>query len=119
MAIILTLTIFTLDALSPLQGAVALLYTLVILTFARSHDRGLLVAVGTLGVAIAIAAYGVSHGSEPLGSPAIRLEVSLVAIDVTTGLRLRNAAVLRDRLRSDTRYRTNFNAAGLAIWEGD
>lgn len=118
-ATILALTIFALDALSPLQGAVAVLYTLVILTVARSHDRGLVVAVGTFGAALAIAAYAVSHGSEPLGSPAIRLAVSLIAIIVTTGLCLRNAAVLRDRLRSETRYRTIFNAAGLAIWEGD
>lgn len=118
-AITLALTIFALDALSPLQGAVAVLYTLVVLTVARGHDRGQLVAVGALGAGLAVAAYAISHGSEPLGSPAIRLCVSLVAIVVTTGLCLRNAAVLRDRLRSETRYRTIFNAAGLAIWEGD
>lgn len=48
-ALAVALAIFALDALSPLQGAVAVLYTLVVLMVARNHDRQLVIATSGLG----------------------------------------------------------------------
>ncbi|MDF0544267.1 ATP-binding protein [Sphingobium sp. H39-3-25] len=118
-AIALALAIFALDILSPLQGAVAVLYTIVVVMAARSHDRSLIILAGTVSLVMAIAGYGLSHGHEPLGSPAVRLAVSLTTIGITTLLSIRHHAATEQRRLSEERYRTIFNAAGLPIWEGD
>ncbi|NIJ20674.1 PAS domain S-box-containing protein [Sphingomonas naasensis] len=118
-ALALALAIFALDVLSPLQGAVAVLYTIVVVMAARSHDRALMMVVGIAVFAMAITGYFISHSGEPLGSPAARLGVSLTAIGITTLLSLRNQAAAERHRLSEERYRTIFNAAGLPIWEGD
>ncbi len=118
-AMVLALGIFALDVLSPLQGAVAVLYTTVVLMSARSNDRSMMIFAGTVCALLAIAGYFVSHGGAPLGSPAMRLAVSLVAIAITTFLSVRHRAAAEQRRRSEERYRTIFNAAGFPIWEAD
>lgn len=118
-ALLLAFAIFALDILSPLQGAVAVLYTTVILITARSNDRKLVIAAGLIGVQLSITGYVVSHWAEPLGSPAMRLAVSLVAIGITTILSARHLSDIEARQRSEKRYRTIFNAAGFPIWESD
>jgi PAS domain S-box-containing protein len=118
-ALALALAIFALDVLSPLQGAVAVLYTIVVVLASRSHDRRTMILTAAAVVALAIAGYLISHGREPLGSPAMRLAVSLTAILITSLLSIRNLAAAAERRRSEERYRTIFNAAGLPIWEGD
>ncbi len=118
-ATMLALAIFALDVLSPLQGAVAVLYTTVILIAARSHSRAMIVTAGLFCTTLALVGYSISHWSDPLGSPAMRLAVSLTAIAITTILSIRNLSAADARRRSDLRYRTIFNAAGLAIWESD
>lgn len=115
----LALAIFALDVLSPLQGAVAVLYTVVVLLASRSNDRRLIVTAGLVGCALAIAGYVLGHWGAALGSPAMRLMVSLTATGITTLLCLRNHAASEERARSELRYRSIFNAAGLPIWEGD
>jgi PAS domain S-box-containing protein len=118
-AMVLALGIFALDALSLLQGAVAVLYTTVVVLVGRTHSRRLVLwSAGTCAV-LALVGYGVSHWDDPLGSPAMRLGVSLVALGVTTALFLRQLAESAERARSDARYRTIFSAAGFPIWESD
>jgi len=116
-ALLLALTIFALDILSPLQGAVAVLYTTVVLIAARSNDRALVIAAALACVLLSMTGYIVSHFGAPLGSPAMRLAVSLVAIGITTILSVRHLSDLDARRRSEERYRTIFNAAGFPIWE--
>ncbi|UZK66995.1 sensor histidine kinase [Sphingomonas sp. M1-B02] len=118
-ALSLALAVFALDVLSPLQGAVAVLYTIVVVMSSRSHDRRMMLATGAVVFAMAVSGYFLSHWGEPLGSPAVRLAVSLVAILITTLLSVRNLAAAREQRKSEDRYRTIFNAAGLPIWEGD
>lgn len=118
-ALTFALAVFALDVLSPLQGAVAVLYTIVVVLAARSQDRSLIIGAGAAAFAMALIAYGATHWGEPLGSPAVRLTVSLVAIGITTLLSVRNQDAAEARGRSEKRYRTIFNAAGLPIWEGD
>jgi two-component system sensor kinase FixL len=118
-AMVLALCIFSLDVLSPLQGAVAVLYTTVILVAARSLVRQQIILAGGLSALLAILGYGLSHSEEPLGSPAMRLAVSMIAIGITTVLSVRHHAAAEERIRSDKRYRTIFHAAGFPIWESD
>jgi PAS domain S-box-containing protein len=118
-AILLALAIFTLDALTPLQGAVAVLYTTVVLVAARANDRRLMILAGLVCALLAMSGYVISHRNEPFGSPAIRLAVSLVAIAITTLLSVRHRAATEQRSHSEERYRTIFNAAGFPIWEAD
>lgn len=118
-AIALALGIFSLDVLSPLQGAVAVLYTTVVLVVARSQVQHLMIASGAICALLAIAGYGLTHWDEPLDSPAMRLAVSLVAIGITTFLSVRHQAATQERRHSDERYRTIFNAVGFPIWESD
>lgn len=118
-ATLLALLIFALDVLSPLQGAVAVLYTGVILIAAHGGIRNLTTGTGLCCALLAGAGYVISHGGEPLGSPAMRLVVSLVAILVTTLLSLRHHGAAEQRQLADQRYRIIFGAAGFPIWEAD
>lgn len=118
-AVVLALGIFALDALSPLQGAVAVLYTAVVVLVGRSQSRRLILWAAGLCAVLSLAGYGISHRHDALGSPAMRLCVSLVALAVTTALFLRQLAESSERARSDARYRTIFSAAGFPIWESD
>lgn len=118
-AIAVALGIFALDVLSPLQGAVAVLYTTVILIAARGQVRKLVYRAAAVCTLLALAGYGISHGGEPVGSPAMRLAVSLIAIGITAALSARQIASVAAHNRANERYRTIFNAAGFPIWESD
>ena len=73
LAALLALAIFALDILSPLQGAVAVLYTIVVLVAARAHVRRQVFVAGTACALLAMTGYWISHGMETIGSPAMRL----------------------------------------------
>lgn len=118
-ALLFALAIFSLDVLTPLQGAVAVLYTIVVLIMARAHHRASMLFAGAVSALLAFGGYYISHWGDPPGSATMRLGVSLVAIGITTLLCVRHQAAIEERRRSDARYRTIFNAAGLPIWEGD
>jgi PAS domain S-box-containing protein len=118
-ALLLAVCIFALDVLSPLQGAAAVLYSTVVLLSARSQSAGQVYAAAAICTLLALVGYWVSHGAEPIASPAMRLAVSLVAIAVTTLLSARQIAAARARHHASERYRTIFNAAGFPIWESD
>lgn len=118
-ALLVGLSIFALDVLTPLQGAVAVLYTTTVLLASRTHSNTAILGAGIACALLALAAYIISHGGAPAGSAAIRLGVSLVAIATTTLLCLRNEVAAAEKQRSELRYRTIFNASALPIWEGD
>ncbi|WP_421696100.1 sensor histidine kinase [Aestuariivirga sp.] len=118
-AALVALCIFALDVLSPLQGAVAVLYTTVVLISARGQVRTFVYVSAAACAVLAVTAYVISHGGEPVASPAMRLAVSLVAIGITTFLSIRQIAATTARNRASERYRTIFNAAGFPIWESD
>jgi hypothetical protein len=118
-AFALALGIFALDVLSPLQGAVAVLYTIVVLVAARPGLRRLVFAAGGVCAGLALLGYAISHGNAPLGSPAMRLGVSLVAICVTSLLSVGQITQAAQRRQADARYATILSAAGFPIWESD
>ena len=118
-AALLALGVFALDILSPLQGAVAVLYTVVVLIVAREQRRQAVLAAGAICAGLAILGYWISHGHDGIGSPAMRLVVSLVAIATTALLCARQITASAERRRADARYGTIFNATGFPIWESD
>lgn len=118
-ALLLSFCIFALDVLSPLQGGAAVLYCTVVLLSSRSQRAGQVYWAATICTCLAVAGYGVSHGGEPIASPAMRLGVSLVAIGITTLLSTRQIAADLARNHASERYRTIFSAAGFPIWESD
>ncbi|MEZ2410628.1 ATP-binding protein [Bosea sp. RCC_152_1] len=89
-AALLALGIFLIDTLTPLEGAVAVLYVVVVLLAARTSRRGdiFVAAVGSL--VLTVAAYIDSHGLTHAGSPTLRALVSLSAIGITAALALQN-----------------------------
>lgn len=98
----LTLLIFLVDALSPLEGAVAVLYVVVVLIAARTGRRGDIVAAGLAGLAFTLVAYVASHGIGHVGAPSIRALVSVAAIAITAVLSLENRATT-ERLTATAR----------------
>ena len=115
----MALAIFALDVLSPLQGAVAVLYTTVVVLAARSHSRTLIIGAGVACAWLTLAGYGAMHWGSLHEAPVLRLTVSLVAIGITTILSVQHQAVTEQRAKADRRYRTMLDAAGFPIWESD
>ena len=86
----LAVGIFAVDVLTPLEGAVAVLYVVVVLLAARAFGRGGVILTASACMLLTASAYGISHGHAPHSSPMLRCLVSLVAIGVATTLVLQN-----------------------------
>ena len=100
------LAIFAADLLSPLQGAVAVLYIIVILLVAQGSGRRRAVFATGLGcAALAFAAFAGDHMGDPFDAAYVRLAVSLVAIAATTLLAIEQLRAEAERRRAEQRYR--------------
>lgn len=86
----LAIVIFAVDVLTPLEGAVAVLYVVVVLLAARAFGRGGVILTASACMLLTASAYAISHGYAPHSSPMLRCLVSLVAIGVATTLVLQN-----------------------------
>ncbi|MDF0516931.1 PAS domain S-box protein [Bradyrhizobium yuanmingense] len=89
---VLAFAVFMIDVLTPLEGAVAVLYVVAILLAARTNRRSDIIVAATGCVVLTITAYLLSHYLEAITSPALRALVSLAAIGITTLLVLQNQA---------------------------
>lgn len=92
-AALLALGIFAIDMLTPLEGAVAVLYVVVVMLAARTSRRSDIIIAATAGISLTLLAYAISHGVNHVGSPTLRAAVSLAAIGITALLGLRHQAV--------------------------
>ncbi|WP_249139183.1 PAS domain-containing sensor histidine kinase [Bradyrhizobium japonicum] len=99
---VLAIAVFMIDVLTPLEGAVAVLYVIAVLLAARTNRRNDIIVAATGCAALTIAAYLLSHDHEPIASPALRALVSLAAIAITTLLALQNHAAT-NRLAAQAR----------------
>ncbi|MBP1097721.1 PAS domain-containing sensor histidine kinase [Bradyrhizobium diazoefficiens] len=88
----LAFAVFMVDVLTPLEGAVAVLYVIAILLAARTNRRNDIIVAATACVVLTITAYLLSHDLHEIASPALRALVSLAAIGITTLLVLQNHA---------------------------
>jgi PAS domain S-box-containing protein len=91
-AALLAMGIFLFDILSPLEGAVAVLYVLVVLIAARTAWRNDVLTAALGAITLTLVAYAISHGFGNFGSPALRAIVSLAAIGIATMLSLQSQA---------------------------
>jgi PAS domain S-box-containing protein len=82
--------IFALDLLSPLQGAVAVLYIVVVLLVAQTSGRHRVLATGLVCASLAVIAFVWGHQGDPFDSAYVRLGVSLIAILAATLLSIRD-----------------------------
>jgi len=92
----LALAVFLVDVLTPLEGAVAVLYVVAILLAAKTTRRNDIVFTAAGCFILTIAAYLLSHDLHTVASPALRALVSLAAITITTLLALQNQAATND-----------------------
>lgn len=92
MAAGLGLGIFVFDMVSPMGGAVAVLYVLVLLVIARTADRRDIQVAGVFCLLATIIAYLFTHWRAPSDAAIMRALVSLSAIGVSMALMLRNQA---------------------------
>lgn len=94
---LIALAIFATDLLGPLQGAVAVLYIVVVLLVAQASGRNGVLGVGLGCAALALIAFTDDHFGEPFDSAYIRLGVSLIAIAATTLLSIEHMRTLAER----------------------
>ncbi|KYH01443.1 PAS domain-containing sensor histidine kinase [Bradyrhizobium sp. DOA1] len=98
----LAVAVFLIDVLTPLEGAVAVLYVVAILLAARTNRRNDIVVAASGCAVLTITAYLLSHDLQHIASPALRAVVSLAAITITTLLALQNHAAT-NRLAAQAR----------------
>lgn len=89
---LLALCIFLFDTLSPLEGAVAVLYVLVVLLAAGTGRRGDILVAAVTSLILTVVAYVDTHGLSLAGAPTLRALVSVAAITIATLLSLKNQA---------------------------
>lgn len=98
----LALAIFLFDSLSTFEGAVAVLYVVVVLLAARSSRRRDIGIAAAAGITLTLVAYIDSHGFNHVGSQTVRAFVSLAAIGITALLALQNQTATK-RLAAQAR----------------
>lgn len=98
----LAVAIFLFDSLSTFEGAVAVLYVVVVLLAARSSRRRDIGIAAVAGITLTLAAYIDSHGFNHVGSQTVRAFVSLAAIGITALLALQNQTATK-RLAAQAR----------------
>lgn len=118
-AMFIAVAIFALDTLTTFDMAIAVLYVAVVLLSLSFATPKSLLAIGAVCMGLTLLSFAVSHGENPTSDATARCFVSLSAIGITTFLAYRvktGIAILRE---SEQRYRTIFQATGVAILEMD
>ncbi|WP_119681270.1 sensor histidine kinase [Indioceanicola profundi] len=118
--------VFSIDTFTEIEGAIAVLYVLILLLAAPALSRPGLLRLGGACAALALLSYFLAHRLGEDADAVLRCLVSLAAILITTGLLLRNQAA-RDLLiqanaalhRNERRYRLLFEQAHFALLERD
>jgi len=110
--------IFVIDSLTSLDGAIAVLYGLIVLIVAPTTTRrGVVVVPGSCAFLTAVG-YLLGHAGEPLVMALLRCLVSLAALVLTTLLTLRMKDALAAMANSERRYRTIFDWDPIDIVKG-
>ncbi len=121
-AALLAIAILLVDTLTPLEGAVAVLYVVVVLLAAATGRSRDIIIAGIGSAFLTIIAYAISHGFTHVGDPTIRASVSLAAIGITTLLALRNQRTTTQLATEERRFRRMFDASRMGIvledWSG-
>jgi PAS domain S-box-containing protein len=87
---LLAAAIFTFDTFAPVDGAVAVLYVVVVFIIGRSHRPNDIVAAACGCLFLTTASYALTHGFGALDASSLRAFVSLSAIAIASFLAWRN-----------------------------
>lgn len=125
-ATLLAAIVFYVDSFTEIEGAVAVLYVLVLLLSADILTRAGLTAVAGVCIGLSLFSYFYSHGPTPDLQPTLRLTVALAALVITATLLVRNKAAQMELIErngalrdSEARYRSIFDRTRVALWERD
>ncbi|WP_349496912.1 histidine kinase dimerization/phospho-acceptor domain-containing protein [Brucella sp. NM4] len=125
-AIALALAVFYVDTFTDIEGAVVVLYAIVLLLAAEVTGRTGIVLSGFGSFILTITSYYATHGPDPEFQTTIRLAVAVAAIVVTVVLILRNKMGQQELLashaalkESEARYRSIFDRTRVALCERD
>ncbi len=125
-AIALAAAVFYVDTYTDIEGAIAVLYVVVMIIAAQATTRmGLLIAaVACAGMTLL--SYTMTHSDDADLQSTIRMIVSLAALFVTTILLLKTETARLTTLAtnsalkdSEARYRSIFDRTRVALWERD
>lgn len=92
LATLVTLTVFAIDAFTPLDIAVAVFYVVVVLLVASSGSSIAVLAATMVVAALTLAGFLIAHDDDYVGGAIARCVLSLLAIGSTSILSLRNLA---------------------------
>lgn len=98
---VLTVTIFAIDALTPLDIAIAVLYVVVVLLSVAAWPRRGVLAITLLCMLLTLLAYGMSHPFFTYDAAMARCLVSLAAIAITSFLALQGQAAANALLQRE------------------
>jgi signal transduction histidine kinase len=125
-AVLLTASLFAVDTFTDIEGAIAVLYVLVLLLFSEVVKRDGIIIVSAAVAGLAFFSYVYQHGLVGDTPSVLRIGVALAALSITSALLLRNQrardelftsyTLLRD---SEIRYRSIFDESRVALWERD
>lgn len=122
----LALGVFYVDTFTDIEGAIAVLYAIVLLLAAEVIGRTGIIVTAFVCFVLTIVSYYVTHGPEPDFQTTIRLAVAVAAIVVTAILILRNKSARQQLLAShaalkdsEARYRAIFDRTRVALFERD
>src|SRR4030095_3382398 len=118
-AVVIMLAVFSVDILTNLHGAIAVLYIAVPLLLATAYTERVVLASGVLCGILTTIAFLSQHLGEEIDSAYTRFGMSLTAIAVTTLLTLAQKRVAAEREKSERGYSAIFHAASFAAWESD
>lgn len=122
----LAAVLFVIDTFTPVEGAIAVLYVLVMLMVSGTLGQREIRAVSAGCAFLTIGSFLISHGTYPDLPTTLRLVVSLAAIIMAGILLVRNAAQRRELIgandalfRSEWRFRSIFEQSPFSLWEQD
>jgi signal transduction histidine kinase len=118
-AIAVTTSVFVIDLMTDLQGAIAVLYIAVPLILASVYSERVVIAGAVTCGALATIAFFSQHMSVGDDSADARFGVSIAALAVTTFLAVRQKRSAAELERSERKFRAIFDDAGFGAWESD
>jgi len=98
---VLALAVFVIDAFTPLDFAIAVVYVLVILLVALTGSIRATRFTAAIAMALTVAAFAYGQNPEPDHGQLARFAFAMVAIGTTTLLALRNLADMAQRRRAE------------------
>ena len=118
-AIAITASVFVIDLLTDLQGAIAVLYIAVPLILASAYSERVVIAAAGVCATLATVAFLAQHVSVGDDSADARFGVSIAALAVTTFLAVRQKRSAAELEQSERKFRAIFEDAGFGAWESD